>query len=74
MKLLFTDKGEQDGQEDKAVSGANQHNSQVHPEIEDLENLRLGKGQNDDASEFGQSNARQDLQLTKRKKKNKGNK
>lgn len=43
------------------MSSANQNDSQVHAEVEDLENLRFSKGQNDDASEFGKRDARQHL-------------
>jgi hypothetical protein len=36
----------------------NQHNAQVHPEVEDAEDLRLGERQNHNAREFGQCNSR----------------
>lgn len=36
---------EKDGEEDEAVRSPQQHYGQVHPEIEDLEDLRLGKRQ-----------------------------
>jgi len=58
---VLTDERQQNGQEDQTVSSANQDDTQVHAEVEDLENLRFGKRQNDYSSEFGQRNARQNL-------------
>lgn len=42
---LLTDITEQHREEDEAVCGTEQHYGQVHPEVEDLEDLRLGKCQ-----------------------------
>jgi hypothetical protein len=43
------------------VKCSNEHDPQVHPEVEDLENLRLGERQNHNACEFGDRNPRQNL-------------
>ena len=56
-----TDKGEEHWQEDESVSGTDQHDAQVHAEVKDLENLRFGKCQDDNASKLGQCDTRQDL-------------
>ena len=37
------------------MSGSDEDDAQIHPEVEDLEYLRLGERQHDDASEFGES-------------------
>lgn len=42
---LLTDITEQYREEDEAVCGPQQHYGQVHPKVEDLEDLRLGKRQ-----------------------------
>lgn len=42
---LLTYITEQYRQEDEAVRGPQEHYGQVHPKVEDLENLRLGKSQ-----------------------------
>ena len=36
---------------------ADEDDAQVHPEVEDLEDLRLGEGQHDDPAELGQRDA-----------------
>ena len=41
-----------------------QDDAKVHSEIEDLEELRLGKGENDDSAEFCESYATQNLRET----------
>lgn len=43
---LLTYIAEQYREEDEAVRRSQQHYGQVHPKIEDLEDLRLGKCQN----------------------------
>lgn len=43
------------------MGGPKHHNGQVHPEVEDLEELRLGEGQDDDTAQFGQGDAAQHL-------------
>lgn len=40
---LLTDIAEQYREEDEAVCGPQKHYGQIHPKIEDLEDLRLGK-------------------------------
>ncbi len=37
-----------------------EHDAQIHAEVEDFEDLRLGEGQDDDAAELGQGDAGQD--------------
>ena len=49
---LLTDITEQYREEDEAVSRPQQHYGQVHPEVEDLEDLRLGKRQDEDTSKL----------------------
>lgn len=49
---LLTDITEQYREEDEAMWRPQQHYGQVHPKVEDLEDLRLGKGQDYDTSEF----------------------
>ncbi len=49
---LLTDITEQHGEEDEAVRGPQQHYGQVHPEVEDLEDLRFGKCQDKDSSKL----------------------
>ena len=51
---LLTYVAEQHGQEDESVRGPQQHHGQVHAEVEDLEDLRLGQRQDEDASELSQ--------------------
>ena len=58
----LTDIAEDDGEEDESVRGADEDDSQVHPEVEDLEDLRLGERQHHDPAELGQRDARQNLQ------------
>lgn len=41
------------------MSGPNQHNAQVHAEVEHLEDLWFGEGENDNTGEFRQSYAGQ---------------
>ena len=45
------------------MSRAYEHDAQVHPEEEDLEDLGLGERQHDDAGELGQGDARENLQF-----------
>lgn len=56
----LTQEAQKDGQQDEPVSGTEQHNAQVHAEVEYLEDLRLGKGQHDDAGKLGERDAGQD--------------
>lgn len=65
---LLTDVAEQHRQEDEAVRGSQQHNGQVHPEVEDLEDLGLGKGQHNDTPELRQRDPTENLRRYKRKK------
>ena len=58
----LTDIAEDDGEEDESVGGADEDDAQVHPEVEDLEDLRLGERQHHDPAELGQRDARQNLQ------------
>ena len=58
----LTDIAEDDGEEDESVRGADEDDAQVHPEVEDLEDLRLGERQHHDPTELGQRDARQHLQ------------
>lgn len=44
---------EQYREEDEPVCGPQQDNSQVHPKVENLEDLRLGKRQDYDTSKLG---------------------
>ena len=44
------------------MRGADEDDAQVHPEVEDLEDLRLGERQHHDPPELGQRDARQHLQ------------
>lgn len=41
------------------MSGSNQHNAQVHAEVEHLEDLWFGEGEHNDTGEFGQRDASQ---------------
>ena len=43
---------------------AEQDDAKIHSEIENLEKLRLGKGENDDSAEFCESYATQNLRET----------
>ena len=43
-----------------------EHDPEVHPEVEDLEELRLGERQNDDTSELRQGDPTQYLQSERR--------
>ncbi len=38
------------------MSGTNKHDAQIHPEVEDLEDLRLGKSQYHDPGELSKGN------------------
>ena len=58
----LTDIAEDDWEEDEPVRGADEDDAQVHPEVEDLEDLRLGERQHHDTTELGQRDARQHLQ------------
>jgi len=48
----LTDITEQHGEEDEAVRRPQQHDGQEHPKVEDLEDLRLGKSQDQDPSKL----------------------
>lgn len=48
----LTDITEHHGEEDESVSGPQQHDGQEHPKVENLEDLGLGKRQDEDASEL----------------------
>ena len=50
-------------QEDQAMSGSDQNNTQIHPEVEDAEDLWFGKGQHNNSSEFGQGDSREYLKI-----------
>ena len=52
---------EEDRKKDQSVQGTKQHNTEIHPEVEDLEELRLGKRQNNDTKEFCKCNSTQHL-------------
>lgn len=47
------------------MCGSDENNSQVHSEVENLEDLRLGKGQHHYSTKFGQGDAGQDLKTEK---------
>lgn len=51
-KGLLTDITKEHREEDEAVRGPQQHYSQVHPEVEDLKDLRLGQRQDEDTAEL----------------------
>ena len=53
---------EQDGQEDESVRCAEHDDAEVHAEVEDAEQLRLGEGEHRDAAELRQRDAAQHLQ------------
>ncbi len=57
----LTDIAKKDREEDEPVSGSDQDDAQVHAEVEDLEDLRLGEGQHHDPSELGQGDAGEHL-------------
>ena len=48
------------------MSGSNQNNSQIHSEIENVEDLRFGECQNYNSTEFGQCNSRKYLKIEKK--------
>ena len=60
-KYFLTNEREKNWQENKSVSCSNQHNAKVHPEIENLENLGLCKGQDNNTAKFGKRNTRKNL-------------
>ena len=60
--LSLTYVAEKNGQDDESVCGADQHDAQVHTEVENLEDLGLGEGQDHDAAELGQRDAGQHLE------------
>ncbi len=62
----LTDIAKKDREEDEPVSGADQDDAQVHAEVEDLEDLRLGEGQHHDPSELGQGDAGEHLSRKKK--------
>lgn len=43
------------------MCGPQQHDGQIHPEVEDLEDLRLGKGQDEDSSKLCQRDPTENL-------------
>lgn len=43
------------------MRGSQQHDRQVHAEVEHLEDLRLGQGQDQDAAKLGQCDAAEHL-------------
>lgn len=43
------------------MSSAEQHDTQVHAEVEDAEDLRLAEGEDHNPDELGQRNAAEDL-------------
>ena len=43
------------------MGGADEDDAQVHPEVEDLEDLRLGERQHHDPAKLGQRDARENL-------------
>ena len=45
------------------MSGSDQDNTQIHPEVEDAEDLWFGKGQHNNSSEFGQGDSREYLKM-----------
>ena len=45
------------------MGGADEDDAQVHPEVEDLEDLRLGERQHHDPAELGQRDAGEDLKM-----------
>jgi len=61
-----TDVGEEHRQEDEAVQCAEQHDAQVHTEVEHLEELRVREYEDEDAAELCQSDATQHLGTTSR--------
>lgn len=59
----LTDIAQEDWQEDETVRGAEQDDAQVHPEIENLEDLRFRETQHDDPAKLGQCDAREHLNI-----------
>jgi hypothetical protein len=49
---LPTDIGQENREKDQAMSGANEHNTQEHSEVENVENLRMCESQNNYAAEL----------------------
>ena len=45
------------------MGGADEDDAQVHPEVEDLEDLRLGERQHHDPAELGQRDAGENLKM-----------
>ena len=62
--MCVTCVAEQDGEEDEAMGGSQQHHGQVHAEVEDLEDLGLGQGQDQDAPKLGQGDPTEHLETT----------
>lgn len=60
-KYRRTNITKENGEEDESMRGTDQHYSQVHPEEEYLEYLRLCKCQHADPGKLCQCNARQNL-------------
>ena len=61
--MVLTYIAEQHRQEDESMRGPQQHYGQVHAEVEDLEDLRLGQGQNEDATKLGQCDPAENLEI-----------
>jgi len=56
-----TDVGEEHRQEDEAMQCAEQHDAQVHTEIENLEQLRVREYKDEDATKLCQGDTTQHL-------------
>ena len=57
----LTKVAEEDREEYKSMGGTKHHYSQVHAEVEDLEELRLGEVQHDNTKQLGQRDTAQNL-------------
>ena len=53
VQPLLTTVTEEYREKNEAMESSEENNSQVHPEVEHLEELRLGEGQHDDAAQLG---------------------
>ena len=60
--MNLTNVGEKHGQEYESVCSPYENDAQVHAEVEDLEDLGLGEGEDHDAAELGQGDAGQHLE------------
>ena len=52
IRRTQTKVAEEDGEKDESVKRAEHHDSHVHAEVEDLEELRRGEGEDDDSTKF----------------------